>query len=308
MKCLKCGYLSFKDVERCLNCGYDFSLSSPSTAQDLVIRSAVPDTPRPLDDLALIDAALPLIPSDRLAAHTPNLGAVRAMSVGPTPELPLFGSPIVDDVPLITRASPPRTPLAVRRATPEVPRLRSEPRTPMLDLMPPEAEPRQPPTPGSVQSARTVPDVPARSVEAGAADEPAGLMARMAAAAIDVVVLAGVDVAVVYFTMQICGVTLAELSILPKGPLLAFLVVQNVSYFVAFTAGGQTMGQMALGIKVVSGDAGSSPDLAHAIVRTLVWAGLAVPAGLGLLSALFSRDHRGLHDRCAGTRVVRANV
>ena len=33
---------------------------------------------------------------------------------------------------------------------------------------------------------------------------------------------------------------------------------------------------------------------------------LAVPAGLGFLTAFFSRDHRGLHDRFAGTRVVRA--
>jgi uncharacterized RDD family membrane protein YckC len=32
---------------------------------------------------------------------------------------------------------------------------------------------------------------------------------------------------------------------------------------------------------------------------------LAVPAGLGFLTAVLSRDHRGLHDRFAGTRVVR---
>jgi uncharacterized RDD family membrane protein YckC len=37
-----------------------------------------------------------------------------------------------------------------------------------------------------------------------------------------------------------------------------------------------------------------------------VWAILAVPAGLGFLSALVGREHRGLHDRFAGTRVVRA--
>jgi len=36
-----------------------------------------------------------------------------------------------------------------------------------------------------------------------------------------------------------------------------------------------------------------------------VWLALAVPAGLGLLTVL-SRDHRGVHDRFAGTRVVRA--
>ena len=38
-----------------------------------------------------------------------------------------------------------------------------------------------------------------------------------------------------------------------------------------------------------------------------MWLVLAVPAGLGFLTALFSRDRRGLHDRFAGTRVVRAS-
>ena len=33
---------------------------------------------------------------------------------------------------------------------------------------------------------------------------------------------------------------------------------------------------------------------------------LALPVGLGFLTALFSKDRRGLHDRFAGTRVVRA--
>jgi uncharacterized RDD family membrane protein YckC len=38
----------------------------------------------------------------------------------------------------------------------------------------------------------------------------------------------------------------------------------------------------------------------------LLWFVLAIPAGLGFASALFNREHRGLHDRFAGTRVVRA--
>jgi len=37
-----------------------------------------------------------------------------------------------------------------------------------------------------------------------------------------------------------------------------------------------------------------------------MWVILAVPVGLGFVSAVVSRDHRGLHDRFAGTRVVRA--
>ncbi len=122
------------------------------------------------------------------------------------------------------------------------------------------------------------------------------------------VLLAAVDVAVVYFTMQIVGVTLNELTIVPKIPLIAFLIVQNVSYFVLFTAGGQTMGQMAVGIKVITDDSGVSPDLSSAMLRTVVWTMLAIPAGLGLTTALFSADHRGLHDRFSGTRVVRAGA
>jgi uncharacterized RDD family membrane protein YckC len=151
--------------------------------------------------------------------------------------------------------------------------------------------------------------VPDRNPEpATAADAPAAVSARVLAAIIDVVLLASIDIAVVYFTMQIVGVTIAELTILPKVPLIAFLFVQNITYFVLFTAGGQTMGQMALRIKVISDEAGASPDLSRAMVRTLAWTILAVPAGLGLAPALFSHDRRGLHDRFSGTRVVRVGV
>lgn len=129
--------------------------------------------------------------------------------------------------------------------------------------------------------------------------------ARLAAVVIDVLILSFIDAVVVYFTMQICGITLQELDLLPMGPLVAFLFVQNGGYLVAFTAGGQTLGKMAAGIRVVPVDADTSLDLGRAFLRTLMWLVLAVPVGLGFLSALFARDHRGLHDRFAGTRVVR---
>jgi uncharacterized RDD family membrane protein YckC len=77
---------------------------------------------------------------------------------------------------------------------------------------------------------------------------------------------------------------------------------------VAFTIGGQTLGKMAAGIRVVPADAGATLDLGHACLRTLMWLLLAVPAGLGFLTAVISQDHRGLHDRFAGTRVVRASA
>jgi uncharacterized RDD family membrane protein YckC len=306
MKCPKCGYLGFKHVERCPNCGYDFSLSSSPAFLDLSIRPSSLNTPQPLADLALVDSGMGLSSPDPKHGATPELGSIQgAAAAAPTPELPLFGSRIADDVPLITRPSPPRTPLAVRRATPEVPRLRADARTPTLDLVPPDADGRAP-----VAAARRAVAAHAQQVSQAAdpVDAPAAVSARVLAAVVDVVLLAAIDVAVVYFTMQIVGVSLSELTIVPKIPLIAFLILQNLSYFVLFTAGGQTMGQMALGIKVISDTAGASPDLPHAMVRTLMWTLLTVPAGLGLAPALLNADRRGLHDRFSGTRVVRAGA
>jgi len=145
---------------------------------------------------------------------------------------------------------------------------------------------------------------PARPNPSEQRDENATVTARILAVVIDLLLLSAIDAIVVYFTMQICGLTLEDLGVLPKGPLLAFLLVQNGGYLVAFTAGGQTLGKMAAGIRVVPTES-ASLDLGHAFLRELMWFLLAVPVGLGFVTALFSRDHRGLHDRFAGTRVVR---
>ena len=97
----------------------------------------------------------------------------------------------------------------------------------------------------------------------GADGEVAGLFARLTASAIDLIILAAIDLVVIYFTMKICGLDRADLKILPKGPLVAFLLVQNLGYLVVFTAGGQTLGKMAADIRVVSARPNSSLDLAH---------------------------------------------
>ena len=341
MKCPKCGYLGFEQVERCRNCGYDFSLSPAIAMPELPMRHEATE-PNPLDDLMLVDQTPPVDTErftsemdqdlDRVLGMTAPLAVQLAAATGPAApapvaralpaaaagepapravaagRLPLFGSSAVDDVPLITRASPPRQPLAVRRATPEVPRVRAEPSRAAsfdlpLDLGPVDALAR-----GGRQAA-------ARSNGAGWGTpaqelimETAGLTARMAAVAIDLLILATIDAAVVYFTLQICGVGVEELAIVPKGPLVAFLLVQNGGYLVAFTVGGQTLGKMAAGIRVVPAESDAKLDIPRALLRTILWLVLAAPAGVGFLSAVFSRDHRGLHDRFARTRVVRASA
>jgi uncharacterized RDD family membrane protein YckC len=256
MKCPKCGYLGFEDLDRCRHCGYDFSL---------------------------------------MAAATPPVAAAAPGALGTFPEddLPLFGPPIPDEVPLITRPSPPRPPLSVRRATPEVRRAAPTPmRTPMLDLEPPA-------TP-------TLDDIPEAGEPAARPLEDAALGARAAALAIDVAVLALIDAAVVYLTLEVLGLGFGDIRLLSPGPLGAFLLALNGAYLVAFTAGGQTLGKMAAGIRVVAVDARRSVNLSRAFARECLWVVLAVPAGLGLLPGVLSRDRRGLHDRLAGTRVIRA--
>lgn len=304
MKCPKCGYLGFEPVERCRNCGYDFSLLPASDLPELPIREQGTREGNPLDDLALLDAAMP---SGQLLSSRQAMPGLERVIGGPErqpiADLPLFGVPRADDEPLITKASPPRPPLAVRRATPEVTKLRTmQARAPMLDLG------RADPSAGSRSALQVAPHQREDEELVGAEGEVAGLFARLTASTIDLIMLAAIDLLVIYFTMQICGLDLADLTILPKGPLVAFLLVQNLGYLVVFTAGGQTLGKMAADIRVVSARPNASLDLAHSILRTLVWLVLAVPAGLGFLTALFSRDRRGLHDRCAGTRVVRASI
>lgn len=318
MKCPKCGYLGFERVERCRNCGYSFSLTSAFAVPDLNLRSGNQEL-APLDDLSLVDAATAAPPATAMADVSPDLDRLLGDSKAATnragyearAEPRLLEAP--DDEPLIKHASAPRAPLAVRRATPEVPRLRNEqPRPQSLELAldgelseAPADAPAGVLTPG--QRAQRVRWPPPRSEPSDDREENATVMARVFAVAIDLLLLAAIDSIVIYFTMQICGLTLEDVGILPKGPLLAFLLVQNGGYLVAFTAGGQTLGKMAAGIRVVPTES-ASLDLGRAFLRELMWFLLAVPAGLGFVTALFSRDYRGLHDRFAGTRVVRATA
>ena len=304
MKCPKCGYLGYAHADKCRNCGYEFALNEPDTIADLRLNDRE-QVPAPLQDVELLD---------RAARPAAGRSADRQARRGDTPnglaELPLFGGPIDDDEPLITMPSAPRQPLGVRRGTPDVPRLKAEPRAPVLDWADPSS--------GAVSTRSAAPtlvpdddpeqDLPSDTSDTSDTSEPAGFGSRALAAGIDVVLMLIVDVVVVYFTLKICRLPLSEIAILPKGPLFTFLLLQNGGYFVAFTATGQTVGKMIAGVKVLADDEAHAPDLGRSVLRAGVWLLLALPAGLGLLTTLLMRDGRGLHDRFAGTRVVRAGA
>ena len=97
-----------------------------------------------------------------------------------------------------------------------------------------------------------------------------------------------------------------DLDIALRRPLLQlFLVAVTVAYFVySWTHGGQTLPMKTWRIRVVTreGDAISLRIGAYRYLFALLGIGLC---GIGLMWALIDRDRQFLHDRLAGTKIVR---
>jgi len=270
MKCPKCQYINFDDGEKCRNCGYQFSLSIDLDQQDL--------------DL----------PVDR--------------PITESFDLPLFRDGADDQRPLVSVPAITRPPLAVRKAalnTPRHPARRDGSHEPHLDLEPADSE---------VEALRRRLSSRQDSHGPGSASpstlDSASVGARLLSALIDLMLLLAIDAAVLHFTLKFCGLTYAEVDVLPVPPFVAFLVILNGGYLAAFTAaGGQSIGKMLGGIRVVPSDPDAWTDrvpLGQAVLRAAAYFISALPLGLGFLPALVAADKRGFHDRLAHTRVVKA--
>ncbi len=302
MKCPKCNYIGFEPTDRCRNCGYDFSLAAAASEPepDLPMRPSQ-EPMGPLADFDLGEARRPpsLTPNPRAARRRPEASLDLGLPAGSaTPaDLPLFGDLPPDDVPLVRPAAP-STPLSVRRLTPAPTRSRTP-----LPLRVPERPP-EPPLP--LESAAAVAAAPVPP--AGTDGQPAGVGRRIGAAVLDWVMLLGLDLSVVYFTLRVSRLATGEWLLLPPSPLVVFLLLLDGGYLALFTAAsGQTIGKMAFGLKVVSGS--EEPiTIGRALVRVVALLLGGAAAGLGLLPAAFDTAQRGLHDRLADTRVVRASA
>jgi uncharacterized RDD family membrane protein YckC len=294
MKCPKCQYLSFESGGRCRNCGYDFSLAVDPVDLDLPIKTG----DEPVGPLADFDFASEEPAPSRSAASRTGAGSG---------EFPLFNG-VHDDVPLVSLPAIPRAPVAVRKASVSAPRPTLRRRDePELDLEPAATRSDGDPAPQS-RAADSVTHAVSRS-SAVTAPETASAAPRLTAGAIDLLLLGSIDVGVWYLTMRLAGLELSEIRILPIIPFAAFLAVLNGGYLVLFTlAGGQTIGKMATGIKVINADDSAPTDrvpLPQAVVRSVAVLASVLPAGLGFLPGLFSAEKRALHDRIANTRIVR---
>ena len=119
-----------------------------------------------------------------------------------------------------------------------------------------------------------------------------------------------IDVIVIYFTLRICDLTFGEVGTLPMAPLLSFFLLLNGGYLAAFVAaGGQTIGKMAAGTRVIpaapEANLHRGVSFGQAVVRAGGYLVSALPVGLGFVPAL-AGEGRALHDRLADTRVVKA--
>jgi uncharacterized RDD family membrane protein YckC len=242
------------------------------------------------------------------AAHRPPM-IVPDLSIEPPmpppafrgePALPLFSPGTDDDQPLIRVPSAPRAPLSVRR-TPDAPRLRAVARA----VERPVPEPTlQFADEAELDLARPDPAPAPRPRRSLANATASSALARITAALLDHAMLLAIDATVLYLTVRLAGLTMADWRALPPLPLIAFLLLLKVAYFTAFTAvGGQTLGKMATGIRVVSDDA-DFVDPSHAVRRALAGVASLFTLGAAFVPALLGADGRALHDRVARTRVI----
>jgi uncharacterized RDD family membrane protein YckC len=223
----------------------------------------------------------------------------------PPGELPLFRDRDRDvDAPLVNLPRAPRAPVAVRKST--VARFEPSPATqaPGLDLGFSGDEE------GGHRQEAAARERPPSAAPAVAPAAVAGIIPRLFAAVIDVALLAGIDAGVLYFTLRLCGLEFGDVLRLPLMPFAAFIAFLNGGYVVAFTtAGGQTIGKMLTGIRVVTLDEDAWTDrvpVGGAALRAVGYVISTLPAGLGFVPVLFRPERRGLHDRLAHTRVVKA--
>ena len=120
--------------------------------------------------------------------------------------------------------------------------------------------------------------------------------------------LGGIGTVALWATLRVTGASITSFGTDAIVSFLIFLGGVSVAYLLMFTAaGGQTVGKMLMGLRVV-GDTVDSIDenltMAQAALRAVLAPLSVLALGLGWLPALFGRG-LALHDRLAHTRVVR---
>jgi uncharacterized RDD family membrane protein YckC len=133
---------------------------------------------------------------------------------------------------------------------------------------------------------------------------PAGFWIRAVAALVDFVLFAVVQLSFGLIGGRLGGPDLESTTAFK--PLVGFFTVVFAGAYttVLHALGGQTIGKMIVGVRVVVGD-GDPPPLGTALLRYFAYFASAATVTLGFVMAGLRQDKRALHDLLAGTRVER---
>ena len=138
----------------------------------------------------------------------------------------------------------------------------------------------------------------------------AGLQLRIVAFILDVLVLIAFGMLFVAAVLALLVIDAdngnpSDRAFLISGVILALYFVAFVPLYhiLLWSSRGQTVGMMAVHIKVLSRNGGRVTRRRSAL-RLFGYAASVLPLFLGLLMALFDRKRRTLHDLLAGTVVV----
>lgn len=88
------------------------------------------------------------------------------------------------------------------------------------------------------------------------------------------------------------------------GIILSYLAFAPLYYILPWAWKGQTVGKMAVHIKVVRREDGGPLGLGRASLRLLGYLASTLPLLAGFLMAPFDRERRALHDHLAGSVVI----
>ena len=136
-------------------------------------------------------------------------------------------------------------------------------------------------------------ELPVPSAKPAAAVEYMGFWIRVAAAIIDYLVISAIS---------------SLFSLIPQVGAFPFFVVFWLYYWLFTGLKGQTLGKMALGIKVVNA-AGSVPGLGRAALREIPGKIVStIAVCLGFLWVIWDGQKQGWHDKIASTHVVSARA
>ncbi|NKB87460.1 MAG: hypothetical protein GKS06_04515 [Acidobacteria bacterium] len=138
------------------------------------------------------------------------------------------------------------------------------------------------------------------------ADSSAPLSDRVYSALADGLVVLTMGIVLVVAGASAAGTAVVPFVQAAPLPFVLAWALFGLVYGVIFVGtSGQTLGKMAMRVRVIGADT-FHVGYGRAALRGVAYAAAALPAGLGLLSAVRDPEHRALHDRLSSTRVVKA--